>query len=115
MQTGEVLRGIIEVTPTEALNLVFLKFSQYATLDSNIQIREGATVIDTVDGVVTGTRTISIVLEDVSVATHTYSCYTQRDSIDYQYAAGSGGTIFFGTSANMTDTHSTKNSNIIRD
>ena len=62
IQGGEVLRGTIVVTPTDALNLVFLKFSQYATQDSNIQIREGATVIATVDAGATGTRTINIVL-----------------------------------------------------
>jgi hypothetical protein len=113
IQGGEVLRGTIIVTPTEAVNLVFLKFSQYATQDSNIQIREGGDVIATVDAGATGTRTINIVLEDVSVATHTYSCYTQFDTIVYQYGNASGGTVFVGVTANMDDTHSTKNTNVI--
>lgn len=111
LQNGEVLRGNIIVTPTSAVNLVFLKFAQYATNDSNIQIREGTTDIGTVDGGSTGTRTVNVVLEDVTVETHTYSCYTQIDTQQYQYAAAAGGSTLVGTTANMIDTHDLDGSN----
>ncbi len=99
------------VTPTKATNLVILRFSIYATNDSNIEIREGASVLATIDGVVTGTRTINLVLEDVSIATHTYDCYTIFDTQLYQYSTT--GFILYAAPVDIDDTHSTKNANII--
>jgi len=109
----DVLRGTIVVTPTEALNLVFLKFSQYATQNSEIEIREDANVLASATGGNPGTRNINIVLEDVTVETHTYSCYATYEGVLYQYGNASGGTVFVGVTANMDDTHSTKNTKII--
>jgi len=104
LQSGEVLVGTIIVTPFNPLNLIIMRFSQFATQDSNIQIREGATVIATVDGSSTGGRVINTSIEDASVETHTYSCYTQFDTLQYQYAQ-TGGTILYGSVVNLTDTH----------
>ncbi len=111
---GEFLRGTMVLTPTEAKNLVILRFSQYSTNDSNIEIREGANVLAVVDGSVTGTRTINLVLENVSVEAHTYTCYVLQDVSIFQYAqANPGGTVLYGAPVDIADTHSTKNSNII--
>jgi hypothetical protein len=108
------LRGTMIVTVTEAVNLVILRFSQYATNDSNIEIRESANVLAVADGSVTGTRTINLVLENVSVGAHTYTCFTVFDGTIYQYAqANPGGTVLYGAPVDIADTHSTKNANII--
>ena len=109
---GEFLRGTMVITVTEAVNLVILRFSQYSTNDSNIEIRESANVLAVADGVSTGTRTINLVLEDVSVEAHTYTCFTVFDTQFYQYWPS--GAVLYGAPVNVDDTHSTKNANIIR-
>ncbi len=111
LQSGDVSRGTIVVTTTETSNLVILRFSQYATNDSNIEIREGANVLAVVDAGSTSTRTINLVLEDVSVATHTYTCFTVFDTQMYQYSTT--GQVLYGAPVDIADTHSTKNANII--
>ena len=103
--SGEVLIVNIIVTPVSPVNLIILRFSQFATQDSDIQIREGATVIATVNGGGTGVRNINTSIEDVGVSTHTYSCYTQPGILQYQYAQGGGGTVVYGAAVNLTDTH----------
>ncbi len=112
--SADHLRGTMVVTVTEAVNLVILRFSQYATNDSNLEIRESANVLGVVDGSVTGTRTLNLVLENVSIGAHTYTCFTVFDGTGYQYAqANPGGTVLYGAPVDIADTHSTKNSNII--
>lgn len=101
--SSDVSRGSVTVTPTEATNLVILRFSTYATNDSNIEIREDTDVLATVDAGGTGTRTINLVLEDVTVESHTYTGYTVFDTQSYQYSTG--GTIFYGAPVNVADTH----------
>jgi len=109
--TSDHLIGTMTVTPTEASNLVILRFSIRGTNDSNIEIREGAVVIASVDGSSTGTRTINITLEDVSVEAHTYTCFTVFDTSFYQYWPS--GAVLYGAPVNIDDTHNTKNTNVI--
>lgn len=110
--TNDHLIGTMTVTPTEASNLIILRFSIRGTNDSNIEIRESANVLAVVDGSSTGTRTINLVLEDVSVEAHTYTCFTVFDTQFYQYWPS--GAVLYGAPVDITDTHSTKNANIIR-
>ena len=109
--TADHLIGTMIVTTTEALNLVILRFSIRATNDSDIEIREGANLIASVNGTVTGTRTINVVIEDVSVGAHTYNCSTIFDTLFYQYWPS--GAVLYGAPVNVDDTHTTKNSNIL--
>jgi len=112
ISTGDSLDhliGTMVVTTTEAVNLVILRFSIRATNDSNIEIREGTTEIATVDGSGTGTRTINIVLEDVSVGSHTYNCSTIFDTQFYQYWIS--GSVLYGAPVNIDDTHDLAGSN----
>ncbi len=114
ISTGDMadhLIGTMTVTPTEASNLVILRFSIRGTNDSNIEIRESANVLAVVDGVSTGTRTINLVLEDISVEAHTYTCFTVFDTQFYQY--WQSGSVLYGAPVNIDDTHNTKNANII--
>ncbi len=109
--TSDHLIGTMTVTPTEASNLIILRFSIRGTNDSNIEIRESANVLAVVDGSSTGTRTINLVLEDVSVEAHTYTCFTVFDTQFYQYWPS--GAVLYGAPINVDDTHSTKNTNVI--
>ena len=111
LQNGDVLRGTMNITTTETSNLVILRFSQYATNDSNIEIREGANVLAVVDAGSTSTRTINLVLEDVSVGAHAYTCFTVFDTQMYQYSTT--GQVLYGAPVDIDDTHSTKNTNVI--
>ncbi len=118
LQGGDVLVTSQTFTPTESTNLIILNFSIYATNDVDISIKEGATTLATFNAGATGTRTLTHVVEDATVASHTYTYNLIRDTTDYQYGAsggfGNNGPIVYGVVVDIDNTQSTKNANIIR-
>jgi len=93
----------IILTPTEANNLIILKLSVNATNDSDITINEGGTELGRINGTGTGTRTLNVILENVSVSTHTYTFFTRVDTQPYQY--GNQAIVVYGVVVNIADTH----------
>lgn len=102
--TFDHLLATIILTPTKAKNLVILRWSVEATNNSDITIDEGATELGRINGTVTGLRTLNIVLEDVSISTHTYNFWTRFDGSFYQYGV-SPGLEWFGQVIDIDDTH----------
>ena len=118
LQSGDVLVTSQTFTPTESTNLIILNFSIHVTNDADISIKEGATTLATFNAGSTGTRTLTHVVENTTVASHTYTYNIIRDTLDYQFGQsggfGANGPIVYGVVVDLDDTHSTKNANIIR-
>jgi len=117
LQGGDVGLGSFSFTPTSAINLVILRLSVHVTNNAFVSIKEGAVTLATAGGSGTGTRTVSFVVEDDTIAAHTYTFNIIRNALDYQYGQsggfGANGPITSGVGIDIDDTHSTKNANII--
>ncbi len=118
LQGGDVVLGSFSFTPTQAKNLTILRLSVHVTNDAFVSIKEGATTLATAGGSGSGTRTVSFVVEDATIAAHTYTFNIIRNGINYQYGQsggfGANGPITSGVGIDLDDTHSTKNTNIIQ-
>lgn len=101
--TVDVLVTSVVVTPTEASNVIILKWSVYRTNSSNIEIREGANVIATINGSSTGILTINTTIADVSVASHTYNCWVLAEGVQFFQIGDEW--VTFGAAVNVDDTH----------
>lgn len=101
--SADHLLTTIVLTPTEANNLIILKLSVNATNQSDITIDEGGTELGRIDGTSSGTRTLNVILENVSVAAHTYTFFTRVDGGFYQY--GNQAIVVYAVVVNLDDTH----------
>lgn len=100
--TNDILVTSITVTPTKASNLIILKWSAYRTNDSNMEIREGANVIATINGSSSGVLTLNTIIEDASVSAHTYNFYVLFGGLFFQIGDL---WVTYGAVVNIDDTH----------
>jgi len=111
--SSDHLLGQVTIEPTEATNLIILRFSVYATNDSDITIDDSVTgEVGRIDGSGDNARTLDLVLTNVSTAEHIYTYNTRVQTNPYQYGLAPG-IVVYGVEVNVADTHATKNSNII--